>query len=185
MPTLVQYKSGVKRIYDPFFLSLLHHYYPTFSIHLTIITTFVFTSRSLPQHTLSILAHTYLAHHTSIRSEDDSRPTMSPDVLDLISSQMKQVKKAEFAHWNIFLTDHNTLTPKKIQPLLVRYFEEWHGLYSRWAPADLDDVAVGTPGSAARRHEKKTVVPYRSYEVKESVNMVSTPPIINIRTTHF
>ncbi|KAJ3849267.1 hypothetical protein EV368DRAFT_67578 [Lentinula lateritia] len=66
---------------------------------------------------------------------------------------------------------------QKIRPLLVRYFEEWHGLYSRWAPADLDDVAVGTPGSAARRHEKKTVAPYRSYEVKESVNMVSTAPI--------
>ncbi|KAJ3807073.1 hypothetical protein F5876DRAFT_68403 [Lentinula aff. lateritia] len=76
---------------------------------------------------------------------------MSPDVLDLISSQMKQVKKAEFAHWNIFLTDHK-------------------------APADLDDVAVGTPGSAARRHEKKTVVPYRSYEVKESRAAFEDPP---------
>ncbi|KAJ3882775.1 hypothetical protein F5051DRAFT_435836 [Lentinula edodes] len=72
---------------------------------------------------------------------------------------------------------------QKIRPLLVRYFEEWHGLYSRWAPADLDDVAVGTPGSAARRHEKKTVAPYRSYEVKESMDMVSTPPIFEPPTT--
>ncbi|KAJ3865747.1 hypothetical protein EV359DRAFT_62897 [Lentinula novae-zelandiae] len=72
---------------------------------------------------------------------------------------------------------------QKIRPLLVRYFEEWHGLYSRWAPADLDDVAVGTPGSAARRHEKKTVAPYRSYEVKESMDMVSTPPTFESPTS--
>ncbi|KAJ3933952.1 MAG: hypothetical protein NXY57DRAFT_973661 [Lentinula lateritia] len=64
----------------------------------------------------------------------------------------------------------------KIRHMIVRYFEEWNGLYSRWAPTDLDDVAVGTPGSAARRREKRTVAPYRSYEVEESLEMVPSLP---------
>ncbi|KAJ3807077.1 hypothetical protein F5876DRAFT_80053 [Lentinula aff. lateritia] len=43
------------------------------------------------------------------------------------------------------------------------------------APADLDDVVVGTPGSAARRREKRTVAPYRSYEVKASLDISIFP----------
>ncbi|KAJ3901473.1 hypothetical protein F5879DRAFT_968050 [Lentinula edodes] len=66
---------------------------------------------------------------------------------------------------------------QKMRHLIVRYFEEWNGLHSRWAPADLDDVVVGTPGSAARRREKRTVAPYRSYEVKVSLDILPSTPV--------
>ncbi|KAJ3754863.1 hypothetical protein EV360DRAFT_86454 [Lentinula raphanica] len=59
-----------------------------------------------------------------------------------------------------------------LRTLVVRYFEEWKGLYGRWAPGELDDP-VGTPGSAARRYEKRTVAPYRSHKIEEPVDKAS------------
>ncbi|KAJ3844630.1 hypothetical protein F5878DRAFT_637174 [Lentinula raphanica] len=59
-----------------------------------------------------------------------------------------------------------------LRTLVVRYLEEWKGLYGRWAPGELDDP-VGTPGSAARRYEKRTVAPYRSHKIEEPVDKAS------------
>ncbi|KAJ3919828.1 hypothetical protein F5877DRAFT_66223 [Lentinula edodes] len=66
---------------------------------------------------------------------------------------------------------------KVVHKHTVRMFFVRVGQGAPEAPADLDDVVVGTPGSAARRREKRTVAPYRSYEVKVSLDILPSTPV--------
>ncbi|KAJ4474323.1 hypothetical protein J3R30DRAFT_3507477 [Lentinula aciculospora] len=59
-------------------------------------------------------------------------------------------------------------SPSKLRPAIKQYCEEAHGIFGRWLPSDLSDNPVGTPGSAARRYEKKRFAPYRLYQISTS-----------------
>ncbi|KAJ4474324.1 hypothetical protein J3R30DRAFT_3507531 [Lentinula aciculospora] len=59
-------------------------------------------------------------------------------------------------------------SPSKLRPAIKQYCEEAHGIFGRWLPSDLSDNPVGTPGSAARRYERKRFAPYRSYQISTS-----------------